>query len=104
MPEEYRRGAALRLGDGRTATLLRAEGTPAPFAWWPRPDPHEQEWRWACRACGAVDERWTWRDVDETTPMVRQALDFDAGELVDVPWHCPRSACHGAPVWHAVSV
>jgi hypothetical protein len=102
LPEQDRRGMAVRLGDGRTALLLCADGLPAPYAYWPRSKP-QSVWQWACRACGAVDDRWSWRDIDETAPLVRQAYDIDAGELVDVPWSCPRGSCHGAPMWHAVS-
>ncbi len=89
----------MRLGDGRTATLLHLTGIPQPFAWWPRQESVER-WVWACRACGTADERWEWRDVDENAPMVRQAYVLDAREMVDVPWTCPRAGCHGAPRWH----
>lgn len=92
-------GISVRLGDGRTATMLCAEGVPVPYAYWPRPKP-QPVWKWACRACGTIDERWTWRDMNEAAPMVRQAYDLNAGELVDVPWSCPRSGCAGAARWH----
>jgi len=92
--------ASGRLGDGRTATLLRTGAVPEAWAYWPRAVP-EPVWRWSCRACGAVDERWSWGEVDEDAPMVRQAYVLKVGELVEVPWACPRSpACHGAPRWH----
>ncbi len=91
---------AARLGGGRTATLLRVGAVPEPYAYWPRPVP-EPVWRRACRACGAVDERWSWGEVAEDAPMVRQAYVLKVGKLVEVPWACPRSpACHGAPRWH----
>lgn len=96
---------SVRLGDGRTATMLRAEGTPAPFspyAWWPRQDP-QPAWRWACRACGTVDERWSWPEQEggEAVRMVRYAVDPDDldGPWMAVPWTCPRGTCHGAPRW-----
>lgn len=96
---------AFRIGDGRTATFLSA-GEPKPFAYWPRAEDEGGLWVWACRACGAVDERWTWRDVDESSPMHREAVSFDGDdgpEMVEVPWTCPRSsACPGAPRWHRV--
>ena len=89
-----------RLGDGRTATLMAAEGTPEPFAYWPRQDP-EPRWAWACRACGAVDERWLWASADEDAPMVRETVDWTTDSMVTVPWRCPRSSsCHGQPRWH----
>jgi hypothetical protein len=95
---------SFRLGDGRTATFLSQWPVPAPYTYWMRDKPADL-WVWACRGCGSVDDRWTWRDVDESTPMHRQGVEFttDGPEMVDVPWTCPRHGCHGAPMWHRIS-
>ncbi len=88
-----------RLGDGRTATLLCADGIPEPFAYWPREDP-QPVWRRACRACDAVDERWSWGEDGVGRGQAFVPSIGELGELVEVPWACPRSSkCHGAPRW-----
>lgn len=100
LPGERPAAVSGRLGDGRTATLMVAEGIPEPFAYWPRQD-SALRWAWACRACGAVDERWLWASADEDAPMVRETVDWTTDSMVTVPWRCPRSsACHGQPRWY----
>ncbi len=94
--------ATVRLGDGRSATTLSDSPTPAPYAWRMKEKP-APVWRWSCRRCSAVDQRWSWPldEADEASPMVRYAVNTGSGvePLVEVPWRCPRSACHGAPRW-----
>jgi len=87
--------ASGRLGDGRTATLLRAGAVPEVWAYWPREDP-KPVWRRACRACDAVDEGWSWGEDG----VGRGQAFAPSSEMVEVPWACPRSSkCHGAPRW-----
>ncbi len=87
-------------GDGWTVTFFLHRPTAQPFAYWPKSRKDEPRWVWACRACGTADERWVWRDVDEAAPLIRQAYVLSKGQMVDVPWSCPRTGCHGAPRWH----
>lgn len=88
-----------RMGDGRTATMLSTVGIPKPFAYWLREHP-QPVWRRACRACGAVDERWSWGEDGAGRGQAFAPSIGELGELVEVPWACPRSSkCHGAPRW-----
>lgn len=93
-----RHGTAVNTGDGWTVTFFSHGQVTQPLTYWPKPRADER-WVWACRGCGAVDERWAWRDVDEASPLVRQAYNLSEGKMVDVPWACPRSGCHGQPRW-----